>query len=120
MSRKRPLVIVTEPIEVRLEWLRGEIDTLESRGARDAATASRWVVTEIEDALREAAAVWMPTADAAKATGWTRATLSKWASRKLAGKSLPPAWKQIQCRNTSGGYCFRVSSLPLASRKSAA
>ena len=122
MNRRRPLVVVTEPINTRLEKIQEKLLEVARFTGDDsgAVRTGNWIVAEIEDALKEASEMWMTTHDAALATGWTEGTLKRWARKKIDGAPLAPAWKQVQVKKTTGGYAFRVSTLPIAPVRAAA
>lgn len=117
--RRLPPVLATQPLGDALDRIEKKIDEhVVWDGENSAAVrTARWVVAEIDEAIRKAGTLWRPTSETARITGWDTATLTKWARHKLKGNRLPFAWRSLEVRRDGDGYTFRVSSIPARAKK---
>jgi hypothetical protein len=81
---------------------------------------AEWVLAEWEQAERDAAKEYVPTAEASKLTGWAPQTLRKYAAAARAGERMLEGWGELQVRRTGssvkgdrGDWAFVVSTIPV-------
>lgn len=72
-----------------------------------------WVLTEWEQAERDAAKEYVPTGRAVELTGWSEKTLRKNAQRARAGEAMPEGWEDLQVRREGNDWVFCVSTIPV-------
>lgn len=119
MSRAR--LLMSSPIEDRLDALDERAAEHERWGAESTATAIRLCIAEVRDAIEQAAEHGLRTDDAARLTGWSVGTLQKWARAKTQGLSVPHAWRHMDVRiDGRGDYVFTVSTIPVHGGEQAA
>lgn len=78
-----------------------------------------WLLSEWEQAEREAAREYVPTTDAARLTGWSEQTLRKWGAAARDGDPLPEEWQELRARCEGGQWSFCVSTIPVKSTQAA-
>lgn len=72
-----------------------------------------WVLTEVRAAIREAEVEYVPTAEAAKLTGWSDETLRRHAKALHAGEAAPREWAEMLVRKDGGDWSFCVATIPV-------
>lgn len=78
------------------------------------------VLKDAEAIEAELAAERLYTDDAAERTGWTPATLQRWARAVLKNtEPVPQLWAGLQVEEAAAGYLFVVGSIPKKLRASA-
>lgn len=80
---------------------------------------TEWLLAEWEEAERRAARRYVPTADAARLTGWSPQTLRKYAKDAAEGRPLPEGWEELVVRAEGSGWSFCVSTIPVKSTEAA-
>lgn len=80
---------------------------------------TEWLLLEWEQAEKEAAREYVPTAEAVRLTGWSAQTLRKRAEEARAGESMPPGWELLQARKDGAEWAFVVSSVPVKGKGAA-
>ena len=77
---------------------------------------TRRVLDAWEEAEKAAARQYVPTAEAARLTGWSEPTLRKWAAIARTGGTLTGGWDEMVARREGGekgDWSFVVSTLPV-------
>jgi len=114
MADKRARLLMSAPIEARLQAMRERADDHEYWGGKSTAITMRLCVAEIEDAIEEAAEIGAPTIRASELSGWAVGTLQKYARQKIDGRRLPHVWRGLQCElDGAGDYVFVLSTIPV-------
>lgn len=100
---------------------REELATMERRGALDerGAKLADWLLSEWEQAEREAAREYVPTSVAAKLTGWSEQTLRRYAQASRDGAPMPEGWEDMVSRKEGSDWTFCVSTVPIKSTNAA-
>ena len=78
-----------------------------------------WMLAEWEQAEKDAAREYVPTAVAAELTGWSVQTLRKNAHRARSGEPLPNGWQDLQARLEGSDWVFVVSTVPVKNTSAA-
>lgn len=78
-----------------------------------------WLLSEWEQAEREAAREYVPTAEAARLTGWSEQTLRKYAAAAKAGEPMPEGWEELRARTDGAEWSFCVSTIPVKNTRAA-
>lgn len=78
-----------------------------------------WMLSEWEQAEKEAAREYVSTAEAARLTGWSEQTLRKRAHEAHEGRPLPEGWEELRVRADGPTWSFCVSTIPVKSTQAA-
>ena len=111
---ERDRLVSTNVLRERRERLREEIAE-QKRVRADGDPFFRitdWLLAEWEDAEREAAREHVPTAEAARLTGWSEQTLRKYGQAARDGEPMPEGWEGLVARK-DGDWSFVVSTIPV-------
>lgn len=119
MSRDR--LVSTAVLRERRQRIRDEIAAQKRVRADDDPffRITEWVLAEWEQAEREAAKEYVPTAEAVRLTGWSAQTLRKRAEEARAGEPMQEGWELLQARKEGAEWAFVVATIPVKGRKSA-
>lgn len=111
----RDRLISTAVLRERRELLRQQIaDQKKMRAADDPFFKhTEWLLAEWEQAEKEAAREYVPTARAAELTGWAVQTLRKYAAAARAGEPIPAGWDELLARREGSDWVFCVSTIPV-------
>lgn len=121
MPEKRARLLVSSPIEERLQALRERAEDHEKWGADGVARAIRLCIAEVEDAVENASEARANTMEASRLSGWAVGTLQKYAKMRMDGRRVPHAWRGLQVEIDGGGdYVFTVSTIPVHAKERSA
>ncbi len=78
-----------------------------------------WLLAEWEQAERDAAREYVPTAIAAELTGWSAQTLRSKAQKARDGDHPGEGWEELQVRLDGSEWAFCVSTIPVKNTRAA-
>lgn len=115
----RDVLVSTAILRQKRDEARAELDRLRPYLAAEVANYADLLLLEWEKAERDAALEYVPTAKAARLTGWSADTLIDHANALEAARSVPVAWRGLLAQRTTAGWTFCLSSIPVKQNKAA-
>lgn len=102
-------------LDERLAELEAEIDAdKRKRPASDPFFIhSAWLIAEFREAIRLASREYRSTAETAKLTGWSTATLREKAKAVREARDPGPGWGGLLVKHDAGEFSFCVSTVPV-------
>lgn len=97
------------------DWLRANEGFLDAK----AVNVARYILGEWEEAVDEAGEVYLSTAEAARMSGWSPATLQARAQEMADARTPARGWEGLEVQRTPKGWSFKASTIPLKGRMSA-
>jgi hypothetical protein len=115
----REALVSTEILRQKRQEARAELDAHRPYLTEQVTAYAEKILLQWEQAEREAARQFVPTARAAALTGWSPETLTDHARQIEAGASVPEEWRGLLAQRTSAGWSFVLSSVPVKRSKAA-
>lgn len=110
---ERDVLVSTAVLRARRQEAREELERLKPILDRQVIAYAETLLLQWERAETDAALEFVPTARAARLTGWAADTLAGHAKAIEAGRSVPLAWRGLLCKLTPAGWTFVLASIPV-------
>lgn len=111
---EREKLVSTTLLRERIQALEAEVEEQKKLRADDDPffRIAEYFLTSMTDALREAEREYVPTAKAARLTGWSEQTLRARGRDVVEHRPLPPGWQDLLAR-FDGEWSFCVATIPV-------
>ena len=107
----RPVLLVSTPIEAALSKLAEEADWLDEL-KQPGGVVMRRCVREVRAGMKAAEELWVTLTEAARISGWSEPTISKYCAMLAEGETVPLEWANMEARRAGTGFRVRPSTVP--------